>query len=163
MHLSQQGFFNIAGLQIANIIAFDPDIRRRIDRAININEVCDVNPFGIEATVAAYTEGEPWLEELLVYLKGNYDCFRDYCSRNLPDFPVAELEGTYLVWMDCRRLGMASGTLEEKLLSEEKLWLNAGTMYGDGGEGFMRWNIACPRQVMLDGLARFRRFADRRI
>ena len=161
--ISPSKAFNIAGLQIANIIAFDPDIRRRIDRAININEVCDVNPFGIEATVAAYTEGGPWLEELLVYLKGNYDCFRDYCSRNLPDFPVAELEGTYLVWMDCRRLGMASGTLEEKLLSEEKLWLNAGTMYGDGGEGFMRWNIACPRQVMLDGLARFRRFADRRI
>lgn len=158
--ISPSKAFNTAGLQIANIIAWDLDFRRRIDKAININEVCDVNPFGIEATVAAYTEGGEWLAQLLTYLKGNYDCFREYCAANLPDFPVAELEGTYLVWMDCGKLGMPSEKLEEDLVSEVKLWLNAGTMYGADSDGFMRWNIACPRPVMLEGLERFRKFVE---
>ena len=154
--------FNIAGLQIANIVAYDPEIRKRIDKAINVNEVCDVNPFGVIATIAAYNNGEDWLEQLLCYLKDNYDCFRKFCSKNLPDFPVVNLEGTYLVWMDCSRLGIPSVRLEQELIKEVKLWLNEGTMYGAEGEGFMRWNIACPRSVMLEGLSRFKEFADRR-
>ena len=154
--------FNIAGLQIANIVAYDPEVRKRIDKAINVNEVCDVNPFGVIATIAAYNDGEDWLEQLLCYLKDNYDCFRKFCSENLPDFPVVNLEGTYLVWMDCSRLGIPSVRLEQELIKEAKLWLNEGTMYGAEGEGFMRWNIACPRSVMLEGLSRFKEFADRR-
>ena len=77
---------------------------------------------------------------------------------SLPNFPITRLEGTYLVWMDCRSLPYSSEELEEKLIREEKLWLNAGTMYGAEGEGFMRWNIACPRAVLLDGLKRFWNF-----
>ena len=160
--LSPSKAFNIAGLQIASIVSVDDDVRRRIDRAININEVCDVNPFGIEATVAAYGEGGEWLDSLLVYLRGNYECMADYCARHLPDFPITELEGTYLVWMDCRAVSNDSERLEQQLLDEARLWLNAGTMYGDEGQGFMRWNIACPRAVMLDGLERFRRFVESR-
>lgn len=150
--------FNIAGLQIANIIAPDEEIRRKIDRAININEVCDVNPFGVIATMAAYDKGEEWLTQLLEYLKGNYEWMGDFCRDQLPDFPISRLEGTYLVWMDCRTLGLSSEELEHRLVQEAKLWLNAGTMYGAEGEGFMRWNIACPRSVMLQGLERFRDF-----
>lgn len=150
--------FNIAGLQIANIVVYDADLRRRIDKAININEVCDVNPFGVEATIAAYNDGSEWLGQLIDYLYANYQTMADFCRAELPDFPIARLEGTYLVWMDCRRLGMASEALEEKLVGEARLWLNAGTMYGAEGEGYMRWNIACPRSVMLDGLHRFRDF-----
>lgn len=153
--------FNIAGLQIASIIAFDDDLRRRIDKAININEVCDVNPFGVVATIAAYNEGEEWLTQLLTYLEANYRRFAEFQRTELPDFPIAKLEGTYLVWMDCRALGKPSEELEELLLREEKLWLNAGTMYGAEGEGFMRWNIACPRAVMEEGLKRFRHFIGR--
>ena len=152
--------FNIAGLQIANIIAPDEEMRRKIDRAININEVCDVNPFGVIATMAAYNEGEEWLTQLLAYLKGNYDCMREFCRTELPDFPISRLEGTYLVWMDCRALGLSSEELEHRLVQEAKLWLNAGTMYGAEGEGFMRWNIACPRSVMRKGLERFRDFCE---
>lgn len=147
--------FNIAGLQIANIVAFDNDMRRRIDKAININEVCDVNPFGVAATIAAYNEGEEWLCQLLDYLHGNYEAMAEFCRRELPEFPIARLEGTYLVWMDCSTLGMSSDALEHALLDDARLWLNAGTMYGAEGEGYMRWNIACPRSVMLDGLSRF--------
>lgn len=154
--------FNIAGLQIANIVAFDNDLRRRIDKAININEVCDVNPFGVAATIAAYNEGEEWLCQLLDYLHGNYEAMAEFCRRELPEFPIARLEGTYLVWMDCSSLGMPSDALEHALLDDARLWLNAGTMYGAEGEGYMRWNIACPRSVMLDGLNRFLNFVRRR-
>ena len=155
--------FNIAGLQIANITVADDGWRRRIDKAININEVCDVNPFGVEALMAAYNHSEPWLDALLVYLKGNYDYMVDFCRRCLPCFPLSALEGTYLVWMDCRVLGMPSVRLEEKLVDEAKLWLNAGTMYGADGEGFMRWNIACPRRLLVDGLERFQRWQEKQL
>lgn len=154
--------FNIAGLQIANIVAFDNDLRSRIDKAININEVCDVNPFGVAATIAAYNEGEEWLNQLVDYLHGNYEAMAEFCRRELPEFPITRLEGTYLVWMDCSSLGMPSDALEHVLLDDARLWLNAGTMYGAEGEGYMRWNIACPRSVMLDGLNRFLNFVRSR-
>lgn len=154
--------FNIAGLQIANIVAFDNDLRSRIDKAININEVCDVNPFGVAATIAAYNEGGEWLNQLVDYLHGNYEAMAEFCRRELPEFPITRLEGTYLVWMDCSCLGMPSDALEHALLDDARLWLNAGTMYGAEGEGYMRWNIACPRSVMLDGLNRFLNFVRSR-
>uniref|UniRef100_UPI0040254C0A MalY/PatB family protein n=1 Tax=Candidatus Limisoma sp. TaxID=3076476 RepID=UPI0040254C0A len=154
--------FNIAGLQIANIVAFDNDLRSRIDKAININEVCDVNPFGVAATIAAYNEGEEWLNQLVDYLHGNYEAMAEFCRRELSEFPITRLEGTYLVWMDCSSLGMPSDALEHALLDDARLWLNAGTMYGAEGEGYMRWNIACPRSVMLDGLNRFLNFVRSR-
>lgn len=160
--LSPSKAFNIAGLQIANIVAFDNDLRSRIDKAININEVCDVNPFGVAATIAAYNEGEEWLNQLVDYLHGNYEAMAEFCRRELPEFPITRLEGTYLVWMDCSSLGMPSNALEHALLDDARLWLNAGTMYGAEGEGYMRWNIACPRSVMLDGLNRFLNFVRSR-
>lgn len=152
--------FNIAGLQIANIIAADADVRARIDRAINDNEVCDLNPFGVAATIAAYNEGEEWLTQLIEYLHDNYLAMRDYCAEHLPQFPICRLEGTYLVWMDCSVLGVPSDELEHVLTERAALWLNSGTMYGAEGEGFMRWNIACPREKMMEGLRRFTAFVD---
>ena len=153
--LSPSKAFNIAGLQIANIVCADAGWRAKIDRAINDNEVCDVNPFGVIATQAAYNEGEEWLEQLLGYLYDNYLYMSDFCREHLPDFPITKLEGTYLVWMDCRKLGLSSEELERRLVDEAGLWLNAGTMYGKEGEGFMRWNIACPRATLAEGLKRF--------
>ncbi len=157
--ISPSKAFNIAGLQIANIVCADEGMRRRIDRAININEVCDVNPFGVAATIAAYNHGEEWLARLTAYLHGNYRYMQDFCRKELPEFPLTRLEGTYLVWMDCTALHLASEELEHRLLQEARLWLNAGTMYGPAGEGFMRWNIACPRLRLQEALERFRRFA----
>ena len=160
--ISPSKAFNIAGLQIANIIVENDEWRQRIDKAININEVCDVNPFGVIATIAAYNEGEEWLNQLLQYIHGNYLFFKDYCEEHLPQLPVAPLEGTYLAWMDCRSLGIPSEELEEELMKEAKLWLNAGSMYGKEGEGFMRWNLACPRQLVKEGLERFSQFVNKR-
>lgn len=153
--LSPSKAFNIAGLQIANIVCIDAALRAKIDRAINDNEVCDVNPFGVIATQAAYNEGEEWLDQLIGYLHANYLYMQDFCSENLPQFPLTTLEGTYLVWMDCRTLDLPSEELERRLVAEAGLWLNAGTMYGAEGEGFMRWNIACPRTTLVEGLKRF--------
>lgn len=156
--LSPSKAFNIAGLQIANIVCADTRRRAQIDRAINDNEVCDVNPFGIIATQSAYNEGEEWLNQLVEYLHANYLHMQEFCRKHLPDFPITSLEGTYLVWMDCRKLGIPSEELEQQLVDKAGLWLNAGTMYGMEGEGFMRWNIACPRTTLTEGLNRFMKF-----
>lgn len=120
-----------------------------------------MNPFGVVATMAAYNEGEEWLKQLLAYLHENYLCTLDFCRKHLPDFPITKLEGTYLIWMDCRTLKRTSEELEELLIKEAGLHLNAGTMYGAEGEGFMRWNIACPRTKLLEGLERFQNFIYR--
>ena len=149
--------FNLAGLQIANIISADEYMRMKIDKAININEVCDVNPFGVEALMAAYNDGEEWLEELKHYLAINYSYLKTYFNEYLPEFPVVILEGTYLVWVDCSILKRRSKEIVEILLKDEKLWVNEGSMYGEAGEGFIRLNIACPRQVLIDGLDRLKR------
>ncbi len=160
--LSPSKAFNIAGLQIANIVCADAGMRAKIDKAVNINEVCDVNPFGVIGTIAAYNEGEEWLLQLLDYLHRNYMYMKTFCTERLPQFPISTLEGTYLVWMDCRALHMPSEELEQVLTREANLRLNAGTMYGAEGEGFMRWNIACPQSVLSEGLKRFENFVTRR-
>ena len=149
--------FNLAGLQIANIISADEYMCMKINKAININEVCDVNPLGVEALMAAYNDGEEWLEELKHYLTMNYNYLKAYFNEYLPEFPVVILEGTYLVWVDCSILKRRSKEIVEILLKEEKLWVNEGSMYGEAGEGFIRLNIACPRQVLIDGLDRLKR------
>lgn len=144
--------FNIAGLQIANITAADDSVRCRIDKAININEVCDVGVFGVTALTAAYTGGEEWLDQLICYIKGNYDSLRDFLASNIPQIQAVRLEGTYLVWLDCSVLGKSSETITGELLSQKKLWLNSAGMYGEHERSFVRMNIACPRSVMLKGL-----------
>lgn len=149
--------FNLAGLQIANIISADTDIRTKIDKAINVNEVCDVNPFGVEALMAAYNDSKEWLEELKQYLFANYNYLRAYFAEYLPEFPVSMLEGTYLVWVDCSVLNQSSDEIVKTLLEKEKLWVNEGGLYGEAGEGFIRINIACPRQQLIEGLNRLRR------
>ena len=160
--ISPSKAFNIAGLQIANIVCADPDMRRRIDRAINDNEVCDVNPFGVIALQAAYNEGGEWLDALNEYICDNYRFMVEYCSRNLPQFPLTKLEGTYLVWMDCRSTGIPSDDLEQELRDIARLRLNSGSIYGAAGNGYIRWNIACPRARLLEGLTRFSQYINNR-
>lgn len=148
--------FNTAGLQIANIVVEDAGLRQRIDRAININEVCDVNPFGVVALQAAYNEGEEWLSQLLEYIHGNYIFMCDYMARHLPMLKPVKLEGTYLAWIDCSALGMDADTICRHLLDRCHLWLNSGTMYGETELPFIRINLACPRQTLSEALDRMR-------
>jgi len=147
--------FNIAGLQTANIICAVPEWRRRLNRAVNINEVCDLNPFGPVALVAAYNESEDWIDELCQYLWGNYVALCEFVARELPRLRVSRLEGTYLPWVDVSALGVPVEELCRRLLREGRVWVNPGTMYGpESGRGYIRLNIACPRQLMLEGLRR---------
>ena len=156
--------FNIAGLQIANIITNNAEDRQKIDRAININEVCDVNPFGVIALQAAYNEGEDWIDQLNVYLWENYQALKAFFKDNLPQLEVINLEGTYLVWVNVRAMGMTGNELTDNLLKEGKVFVNRGTMYGKTtGEDYIRINIAMPRSLMLEGLQRMKDVIDKNI
>lgn len=147
--------FNTAGLQIANIICEDNEVRRRIERVINIFEVCDVNPFGPIALKAAYNESEDWLDALNEYIWGNYQLLRDTLAQKLPQLKVMKLEGTYLAWVDISGLGMKSDSVTEKLLRDGHVFVSSGTLYGrEAGEGFIRVNLACPRAVLSEGINR---------
>lgn len=147
--------FNIAGLQIANIVCRDAEVRNRIDRAININEVCDVNPFGVIALQAAYSdEGYEWLTQLRAYISANYDLLCERFARELPKCKVMRMEGTYLAWIDCSELHIASDEIEEMLMHENKVWVNAGSMYGAEGAAFIRVNMACTSELLNEGITR---------
>lgn len=150
--------FNIAGLQIANIICKNRQWLRRIDRAVNINETCDVNPFGVIALQEAYNRGAEWIDELNAYLYDNYKALKDFFHEELPKLEVLKLEGTYLVWVDITALEFTSDEVADKLLKEAKVWVNSGTMYGrKAGQGYLRINIATPRATLMEGLKRMGR------
>ncbi|EFA43236.1 aminotransferase, class I/II [Hallella bergensis DSM 17361] len=147
--------FNIAGLQIANIICKDKELRRRIDRVVNIYEVCDVNPFGPVALKAAYNESEDWLDELNLYIHDNYKSLKTYFAEHLPQVEVIRLEGTYLAWLDIRTLDMSSKEATRRLLQDGKVYVCSGILYGEeSGEGYLRVNLACPRETLQEGLKR---------
>ena len=147
--------FNIAGLQVANIICTDAATRRRIDRAVNINEVCDVNPFGPVALQAAYNHGEAWLDALNQYLYDNYTALCHFVTQHLPQWRITPLEGTYLAWVDVTACTNNVDDYCQRLLREARVRLNPGTMYGTkSGEGHLRINLACPRVLLIEGLHR---------
>ncbi len=151
--------FNIAGLKISNITIADPELRQRIDKQININEICDVNPFGVEALIAAYSEqGKQWLDELTHYIYGNYQLLCGFFHEHLPQLPVTKLEGTYLAWIDCEALGKGSLQIEKELLAREKVWFNDGNMYSVHETSFIRINLACTRNTLQKALDAFARY-----
>ena len=130
-------------------------MRNRIDRAININEVCDVNPFGVIALQAAYSdEGYEWLTQLRKYISANYDLLLERFARELPKCKVMRMEGTYLAWIDCTQLHIPSDEIEEMLMHENKVWVNAGSMYGAEGAAFIRINMACTSELLNEGITR---------
>lgn len=159
--------FNIAGLQMANVIVADPTLRRRIDRAMNIHEVVDLNPFGFAAAMAAYSdEGAEWLAQLNAYLSGNeqllHEAFRNLSAETGFGFRPMPLEGTYLSWLDMRdfltRKAISSDVFTHRLEQEGRVKLSSGTLYGPAGEGFVRINLATQRSRLVESLRRFGEF-----
>lgn len=151
--------FNIAGLQTAYIVASDDGFLTRIDRAINDNEVCDINCFSFVALQAAYTpEGEEWLDQLVAYIYANYRFFRETMKAARPELPIARLEGTYLAWVDVSSWACqppydgSSERLAAELRQQRKVWINGGEMYGQGG--FLRVNLATQRSRLAEALRR---------
>ncbi len=146
--------FNIAGLKVSNIIIANEELRKKVNRSLNINEVIEPNVFGIEALIAAYSEGEEWLNQMLEYLEGNVNYLVDYVNENIPELKVMIPEGTYLVWIDCQNLKISAKEFGKRLLKEEKLRLSYGGVYGNGGKDYVRINIACPRANLEEGFKR---------
>jgi cystathionine beta-lyase len=153
--------FNLAGLQTSNIIIPDPDQRARFQKTLQSNGLIGVNAFGLVALEAAYTHGEEWLGQALAYIGGNLLYLQDYVSRNIPQITVIPPEGTYLVWLDCRRLGLDKWRLKRLMLNEARVYLDDGFMFGSEGEGFQRINIACPRAILAEALERIKTAIER--
>ncbi|SFD65143.1 cystathione beta-lyase [Paenibacillus catalpae] len=146
--------FNLAGLKMANVIVPDKEHKEKLIHALHVNGLHDPNVFGIEAVIAAYNEGEEWLDQLLVYLKSNRDYFLSFVQDKLPELKVITPESTYLMWLDCSSVGIGSEELSRRLLEEAGLRINEGSIYGKSGDGFIRINIGCTRAVLTDGLER---------
>lgn len=140
--------FNLAGLQNAYIICKNARLRERIDRQININEICDLNPLGIIATTTALNEGQRWLEELNDYIENNYLYLKNFLEQNCPQIKLTPLSATYLAWLDIRELHLSSKDFCRKLLKKGKVLLSNGEEYGTGGHGFVRLNLACPQTTL---------------
>lgn len=150
--------FNLAGFQVANIFAPNKEVHDKIEAVLHGMDISSLNCFAVEALIAAYNESEDWLDELNAYIYDNYLFMKDFVEREMPDLYLVPLEGTYLGWLDCQVLHMTSNEMIEQLKRDYQLWLNAGTMYGPEGDGFLRWNLACPRVTLEEGLNRFLKF-----
>jgi cystathionine beta-lyase len=149
--------FNLAGLQTSAVIIPNAKLRGRFSNVLVSDGLRSPNPFGITALEAAYNHGEPWLEQLMDYLSDNVDFLIRFVEERLPMVEVIKPEGTYLVWMDFRKLGLDPDTLEDLMLKKARVWLDEGYIFGRGGEGFERINVACPRSLLKQGLQRIER------
>ncbi|MBC3796793.1 MalY/PatB family protein [Acetobacterium tundrae] len=144
--------FNLAGLQISNIFIKDRELRKKFVDEMTKSGYNELNVMGIVACTAAYSQGREWLNELRTYLVGNLDFVRRFLSEKLPQIKLVEPEGTYLVWLDFNELGLSEKELEDLVINKAGLWLDEGIMFGAGGEGFQRINIASPRVILEQAL-----------
>lgn len=148
--------FNIPGLQISNIFICNEDIRRLFIAELRRTGYSQPNVLGLIACRAAYEKGASWLDELILYLSGNLALLRDFIKSELPNIHLVEPEGTYLAWLDFRKSGLSDQELEQLLVNKGRIWLSSGPTFGAGGRGFQRFNIACPRTVLEQGLNRLK-------
>ena len=147
--------FNIAGLQTAAIVIPNPEIRKLVDRGINTDEVAEPNAFAIQAAEAAFDEGEEWLEELREYLEQNRKFLIGSLKELVPEVQVVEAEATYLAWIDCAAITEDTKGLCASIREKTGLYLSAGDIFGGNGSRFIRWNYACPKTLLEDGIQRF--------
>ncbi|GIO83196.1 aminotransferase [Paenibacillus faecis] len=147
--------FNIPGLQTSFTVISNRELKRKFDRMIEALGIGSVNFFGPSATMAAYNESEDWLDGLLGYVKANQEFAVRYLDEHLPELTPVPSEGTYLLWVDCRKLNHSSAELKRLMYKEAKIAFNEGSLYGKNGEGFLRINLACPRDLLKEALDRF--------
>ena len=144
--------FNIAGLQVSNIFIADEALRAKFRHAYNASGYSQLNAAGLVAAEAAYRDGETWYNAVKAYIVDNNAYMREFIATRLPRLRMIEPEGTYLVWVDFRRLGLDNDALEDLVLHKANLWLDSGAIFGPVGEGFQRFNIACPRATLTQAL-----------
>ncbi|MDO4623524.1 MAG: MalY/PatB family protein [Eubacteriales bacterium] len=144
--------FNLAGLQASNIFIPNAVLRRKFRKQVNAAGYSQLNTMGLLATEAAYRNGEEWYKGMLSYVQENVRFMREYLEEHLPMLRMTEPEGTYLVWVDFRALGLTEEQLEDLVVNKANLWLDAGAIFGSVGEGFERFNVACPRETLKQAL-----------
>lgn len=146
--------FNIAGLQLSNIFIPNASLRRKFRKQVNAAGYSQLNATGLVAGEAAYRYGEQWLTAVRRYIKDNIRFTKRYLKENLPKVEMQELEGTYLVWLDFKKLGLSNEELDDLIINKAGLWLDSGAIFGESGAGFQRINVACPRSVLNEALNR---------
>ncbi|MBS4220877.1 pyridoxal phosphate-dependent aminotransferase [Bacillus sp. FJAT-49711] len=149
--------FNLAGLQASFIVVQNTDMKKKLADIQKKEGFHTLNTFGIIAMEAAYQHGEKWLDDALAYIKENIEILKMGIEKELPKLEVIEPEGTYLVWVDCRKTGLSEKELRERLIEKGGLAVNFGNSYGPGGEGFIRINTACPRSIIEEGIVRLKK------
>ena len=149
--------FNVAGIHSAAVFVPNENLRHKVWRGLNTDEVAEPNSFAVEMAVAAFTKGGPWLDALRHYLYTNKQLVSSFVARNLPAVRVVPENATYLVWIDLRQLPCQGKGFASFLREKTGLFLSDGPQYGKGGEGFVRMNVACPRAVVEEGLGRLRK------
>ena len=148
--------FNIAGLQTAAIYVPDEVLFHKVWRGINTDEVAEPNAFAITAAIAAFNEGEDWLDELRGYIYENKKTVVDYIAKNIPGVRVVPSHATYLLWLDCSSLPEVSSRLADEIREDTGLYLASGSHYGKGGELFLRMNVACRKALVMEGLEKLK-------
>ncbi|MCH5268557.1 MAG: pyridoxal phosphate-dependent aminotransferase [Lachnospiraceae bacterium] len=151
--------FNLAGLQTAAVSVPNPALRHKMWRALNTDEVAEPNAFAVGAAISAFTKGRPWLEELRKYLQRNKEYVQEYLERELPQFSIVSTDATYLLWIDCSKLTKESSGFTTFLRKTTGLYLSTGRSYGGNGDCFVRMNIACPLELVKDGMERLKKGA----
>lgn len=152
--------FNLAGLQVSNILIPDDGLRERFLKEIEAAGYSQVNALGLVGCQAAYETGEEWLDQLKEYLAGNRDFVRSFLKEQLPQIRMIEPEGTYLLWLDFRALGLPEAELEKLIIEKAGLWLDSGAIFGVDGEGFERFNIACQRSTLEEAFGKLKKAVD---
>lgn len=140
--------FNIAGLKSSWCVVKNPDLRNPFFKWIETNELCNANLVSIIATEAAYRHGGQWLEECLHYIEGNVDFVHDYCRDHIPGIEVVKPQASFLVWLDCRGLGLSHEEVVDLFINKARLAMNEGSMFGEAGRCHMRFNMGSPRSVL---------------
>lgn len=148
--------FNIAGLQTSAVCIPNKKIYDKVYRGINNDEIAEPNTFAIQAAIAAFTKGGIWLDELREYIEKNKLIVKEYISRELPMLHLVDSDATYLLWIDCGKVTNNSIELTDFIRKQTGLFLSNGSQYGDSGKKFIRMNIACPKEILIDGLNRFK-------
>ena len=149
--------FNLAAVKLSMVYIKNKELRAAFQKVQSTTEQNTINTFGYVATQAAYEKGEPWRQELLAYLAENSRYTEAFFKEHLPQVKVMAPEGTYLMWLDFRAYDLSPKALEDKLVQEAGVVLNNGAIFGNGGRGFMRLNLACPRETLAEGLERIRK------
>ena len=149
--------FNLAGLQISNIVIPNEALRKAFQHQVTAAGYSQVGAPGIFALIAAYTEGEEWYQTMKQYVKSNIDFTHNWIKENLPQIKVTKTEGTYLVWMDFRALGLSDSELKDLIEKKAEVWLDGGEIFGESGRGFERINVACQRETLVEALNRIKK------